>query len=149
MTGYSKVFLDTTPLIYFLDNDIHFGDKVRKIFEEILEKGQKMVSSSITCAEYLVYPYRTRNQEKIDVFFEFTGDNGIELIPVTVETAKRAAAIRAEYRDFKAMDSLQLAIAVETNCDLFLTNDKQLRQFRDLKCITVEEWNFSLVTSPI
>ena len=24
MTEYNKVFLDTTPLIYFLDNDVNF-----------------------------------------------------------------------------------------------------------------------------
>lgn len=33
MTGYNKVFLDTTPIIYFLDNDINFGDKTRNIRE--------------------------------------------------------------------------------------------------------------------
>ena len=104
--------------------------------------GKVIISSVITCEEYLVYPYRTNNQEKIEVFFEFTEDNEIELVPVSVKIAKRAAAIRAEYKDFKAMDSLQLAVALETNCDLFLTNDKQLRQFKDLRCITVDEWSF-------
>lgn len=37
------------------------------------------------------------------------------------------------------MDALQLAVACITGCDLFLTNDKQLKQFADIKCITVEE----------
>lgn len=26
-----------------------------------------------------------------------------------------------------------------SKCDLFLTNDKQLRQFKEVKCITVDE----------
>ncbi len=29
MTEYSKVFLDTTPLIYFLDADENFGERTR------------------------------------------------------------------------------------------------------------------------
>ena len=140
MTGYNKVFLDTTPLIYFLDNDSNFGMKTKAILEEILSNNKILITSVITCAEYLVYPYRTHNQEKIDVFFDFTSACGIELIPVSAETAKLAAKIRAEYKDFKGMDALQLAIAVQTGCDLFLTNDKQLRQFQDIRCITVEEW---------
>ena len=37
------------------------------------------------------------------------------------------------------MDALQLAVALYTKCDLFLTNDKQLRQFKDIRCITVDE----------
>ncbi len=40
------------------------------------------------------------------------------------------------------MDSLQLAVAVLHDCDLFLTNDKQLKQFKEMSCITVEEWDF-------
>lgn len=140
MTEYNKVFLDTTPLIYFLDNDVNFGNKAKSIFEEILLNGKSIISSVITCEEYLVYPYRTNNQEKIDVFYEFTSTCGIKLVPISTEIAETAALIRAKYKDFKAMDSLQLAVAIKSNCDLFLTNDKQLRQFKDIKCITVEEW---------
>ncbi len=38
------------------------------------------------------------------------------------------------------MDALQLAAAVTASCDVFLTNDKQLRQFDGVRCVTVEEW---------
>ena len=38
------------------------------------------------------------------------------------------------------MDALQLATAVQEDCDVFLTNDKQLCQFKEIKCITVEDW---------
>ena len=140
MTGYNKVFLDTTPLIYFLDSDIRYGEKTKVILEEILSTNKTIISSVVTCQEYLVYPYRTQNHEKINVFFEFTDACGIDLIPISVEIAKIAARIRAEYKDFKGMDSLQLAVAVHSGCDLFLTNDKQLRQFKELKCVTIEEW---------
>ncbi|RKI37103.1 PIN domain-containing protein, partial [bacterium D16-59] len=63
----------------------------------------------------------------------------IGIISIDKEIADKAARIRAEYKAFKAMDALQLAAACITGCDLFLTNDKQLRQFREIKCITVEE----------
>ena len=55
------------------------------------------------------------------------------------DIAKKAAKIRAEYKMFKSMDALQLAAATLTGCDLFLTNDKQLKQFADIRCITVDE----------
>ena len=44
-----------------------------------------------------------------------------------------------EYKLFKAMDALQLASASLSDCDLFLTNDRQLRRFKEVKCITVDE----------
>lgn len=72
-------------------------------------------------------------------FDKFINDMEIDLIPVDEFTAKKAAQIRAMFKDFKAMDALQLAAASLTGCDLFLTNDKQLRQFTEIKCLTVEE----------
>lgn len=36
MIEFNKVYLDTAPIIYFLDNDLNFGNKVLVIFEEIL-----------------------------------------------------------------------------------------------------------------
>lgn len=54
----------------------------------------------------------------------------MEIVEVNQEIAKKAAQIRAEYKGFKAMDAIQLAVACLTKCDLFLTNDKQLRQFK-------------------
>lgn len=138
---YNKVFLDTTPLIYFLDDDVHFGQTCKNIFEEILGNEKQLVTSVITVTEYLVYPYRTGNQEKILSMHEFMYNCGINAVPINFAVANEAARIRAEYPAFKAMDSLQLAAACYSDCDLFLTNDKQLKQFTGIKCITIEEWN--------
>ena len=138
MTEYNKVFLDTTPIIYFLDGDVNFGNKVESILSEILENEIEMLTSTITCMEYLTYPYKAGNTEKVDVFFDFIVDCNIPLYAVDEEVAKEAARSRAEYTAFKAMDALQLATACITECDLFLTNDKQLRQFGEIRCITVE-----------
>ena len=63
----------------------------------------------------------------------------MEIVEINREIAKKAAKIRAEYKGFKAMDALQLATACLTGCDLFLTNDKQLKQFKEIKCIMVDE----------
>ena len=140
MTGYSRVFLDTTPLIYFLDEDEHFGEKTYLILSELLARQAQLYTSAITCEEYLVYPYRTGNREKVNAFFELIDQCHVSILPIHTQIASIAARIRAGYQDFKAMDCLQLASAMYTNCDVFLTNDKQLRQFQEIKCVTVEEW---------
>ena len=99
-----------------------------------------MATSVITCTEYLTFPYRNNNREKVEAFFEFITDCDIPLYSVDIEIAKKASRIRAEYGNFKAMDALQLASACIKGCDLFLTNDKQLKQFEGIRCVTVEEW---------
>mgnify|MGYP003301959579 CR=1 FL=1 len=55
----------------------------------------------------ITYPYRTNNTEKIAAFFEFIEDCEIPVHPIDIETAKKAAEIRAEYKNFKTMDCLQ------------------------------------------
>lgn len=45
MTDCWKVFLDTAPLIYLLDNDANYIQKIRLIFTELLEAGIPIVSS--------------------------------------------------------------------------------------------------------
>ena len=140
MTEYKKVFLDTTPLIYFLDDDIHFGLKTRQIFEEILYNDRLLLTSVLTCMEYLVHPYRTNNQAKIKACADFLNDCHIPVLSINLEIATRAAQIRAAYKDFKSLDALQLASACVYGCDAFLTNDKQLRQFREIHCLTIDDW---------
>lgn len=140
MTEYKKVFLDTTPLIYFLDDDIHFGLKTRQIFEEILYNDRLLLTSVLTCMEYLVHPYRTNNQAKIKAYADFLNDCHIPVLSINLEIATRAAQIRAAYKDFKSLDALQLATACAYGCDAFLTNDKQLRQFREIHCLTIDDW---------
>ena len=76
--------------------------------------------------------------EKIAVFFDFLNYTGIPLIPIDATIAQKAAQIRAEYRGFKTMDALQLASACVYGCDVFLTNDKQLRQFAELNCVVLD-----------
>ena len=87
MTEYNKVFIDTTPLIYFLDNDPNFGNKAKQIFVEILSAGKQMITSTATCTEYLVYPFKTNNQDKIDVL-AIAGGSATDLPEMTPYLAK-------------------------------------------------------------
>lgn len=140
MKDFKKIFLDTSPIIYFLDEDKNFGEKSKQIINYFLKKDIKMVSSVVTCEEYLVMPYRKEKNDLIDLFWKFIIDAEIDLYPINQSDAIKAAKIRAEYKFFKPMDALQLAVATLHGCDLFLTNDKQLKQFQEISCVTVEEW---------
>lgn len=142
MTEYSKVFVDTAPFIYFIEKDSNnpqYYEKVKSFFSNGYNNDKKFVSSVITVEEYFVFPYRNNQYSYIDMFYRLVSTIDMELIEVDKKIAEKAAQIRADYKGLKAMDALQLAIACLSNCDLFLTNDKQLRQFKEVKCITVDE----------
>lgn len=142
MTDFKKVFIDTAPFIYFIesdDNNLQYHEKVKDFFRYGYDNDKEFVTSVITMEEYFVLPYRNREYSFIDMFNRLVVTTNMEIVEIDQEIAKKAAQIRAEHKGFKAMDALQLAVACLSKCDLFLTNDKQLRQFGEIKSITVEE----------
>ena len=141
MTDFRKLYLDTSPLIYFFNENSLWKETINKIFLSLSGQIEQVVLSTITCMEYLVLPYRMKDEKAIQSFWAFIQDAEVDVRPVDMKIALKAAEIRAEYK-FKAMDSLQLATACMSGCDLFLTNDKQLKQFKEISCVTVEEWRF-------
>lgn len=142
MIDFKKAFVDTAPFIYFIEKDINnpqYYEKVKTFFQYGYENDRKFVTSVVTMEEYFVYPYRNKEYSFIDMFYRLIETTDMEIAEINQEIAKKASQIRAEYSGFKAMDALQLAVACLLDCDLFLTNDKQLRQFSEIKCITVDE----------
>ena len=142
MTDYNKVFLDTAPFIYFIEKDSNnpqYFDNMKQFFEEGYRENKEFLTSVITMAEYFVFPYCNQKMSYIDNFHRLVDTLDMEIAEVDQEIAKKAAQIRAQYKSFKAMDALQLATACVTGCDLFLTNDKQLKQFAEIKCVTVDD----------
>ena len=138
------MFLDTAPLIYFLDKNSPLCPTTAKMFSQMVQNDYGLFTSSVTCMEYLVYPYKNKDDNAVNIFWDFLGDANIYICNINKEIAEKAARIRAEYQSFKAFDSLQLASACSMGCDLFLTNDKQLRQFEEIQCITVEDWPYGI-----
>ena len=142
MTDHKKVFVDTAPFIYFIEKDEdnpQYFDKVKDFFDKAYKNNINFVTSVITVEEYMVFPYRINSQTYIDMFERLINILGFKAIVIDEKTARKAARIRAGHKSFKTMDALQLAAASINDCDLFLTNDKQLRQFEEIKCITVDE----------
>lgn len=141
MIDFKRIFVDTAPFIYFIEKDSNnpqYHEKVKSIFKYGYNNDKKFVSSVITMEEYFVFPYRNKVYSFIDMFNRLVAITDMEIVEINQEIAKKAAQIRAEYKGFKAMDALQLAVACLSDCDLFLTNDKQLKQFKEIKCLTVE-----------
>ncbi len=140
MTG-SRIFIDTAPYIYQLEGapDDGLTKRMHAFFKREYNAGASFITSTITFEEYLVHPYKEKDDECISRFRKFIKDTLTKVFQIDEGIASRAAKIRAEYMTFKAMDSLQLAAAYESGCDVFLTNDKKLKQFTDLDVVLVEE----------
>lgn len=137
MTDCKRIFFDTTPLIYYLEkNDLYY----RQVGAFLAEHHDAdFCTSTISIMEFLVQPYKEQNDVIIGNFGLFLQRLDFKIEKISVSIAKKAASIRASYPTFKSMDALQLATACAQDCDFFLTNDKQLRQFSEIECLMVDD----------
>lgn len=139
MTDFNRVFIDTAPIIYFLENSSLYMESMERFFAKCVKEHKQIVISALTVEEYLVPPYSNGQMEYVDNFKRFIKYMDVEVVDIDATIAERGAKIRGQYKNFKAMDSLQIAAAVVGKCDVFFTNDKQLRQEKELPCITMED----------
>ena len=139
MTEFKCVFVDTAPIIYYLENSALYMDSVKKFFEKCVKENIQVVTSAVTIEEYLVFPYSSGMMEFADNFKRFIEYMNIMVVDIDSNIAEQGAKIRGKYKNFKAMDALQIATAIVSGCDMFFTNDKQLRQEKELPCMTMDD----------
>lgn len=68
MTEFKRVFVDTAPIIYFLENSALYLEATKQFFRKCLEENIQIVTSAITIEEYLVFPYSCNKMEFVDNF---------------------------------------------------------------------------------
>ncbi len=140
MTDIKRLFIDTAPFIYLIENNEMFGKKVEKIFNDCVQNNIEIVTSVITFSEFCVQPYRMNNRQIIQTFKNLISDLDISIYDVDLDIADLASKTRADYEFLKGMDSLQIAISLACDCDMFLTNDKKLKKINEIKGIVINDW---------
>lgn len=139
MTEFRSAFVDTSPFIYYIEKSELYFEKMKSWFSQCYELEKSLITSPITFEEYCIFHLRNQQFEYIHAFRSFIADMEIAVNFIDRDTAFLAAQLRAKYQGIKTMDALQLASAVQNKCDIFLTNDKQLRQVQEIKVLLVDE----------
>jgi predicted nucleic acid-binding protein len=132
-----KIFLDTAPLIYFMEEESSFISLLNDLFSP--SNNCRFITSVITLSEVLVIPLREGKIQLAEQYKEIlTMSENIYLLDINIDIAKEAAKIRADY-PIKTPDAMQLAAAKYGVVDYFLTNDLRLKSFRDLNIMTLAD----------
>jgi predicted nucleic acid-binding protein len=133
-----KVFLDTAPIIYYIENQHKYRSLLDNLFELNAQGKIAFISSSLTVMEVLVQPIRLQRLEIAKNYLKIlTSSNNFEILDLTISISKKAAELRAKY-NFKTPDAIQLATAIESRCDFFLTNDIRL-EIDEIKSIFISK----------
>jgi len=125
------VFLDTSVVIYDVEQPATWGPKAAARLMAVRVLGERLAVTDLVRMECLVGPIKAGDPALLADFAAFFSAPDVVVLPITLPIAERAARIRASYR-FGPMDCFHLAAAVDSGCNLFLTNDAQLRGFSDV-----------------
>jgi predicted nucleic acid-binding protein len=125
-----KVGLDSSILIYHLEDMEPYANLTENIFAMVAEGSLSAVLSTVSVTELLVQPFTASQQDRIAAFerFLFSLPN-TELKSPDYPIAKEAARLRSKYR-IRTPDALLIATSMNEKADAFITNDASLRALR-------------------
>jgi predicted nucleic acid-binding protein len=134
----SEIFLDTAPLIYFIEEHPKYSPVLDELFLSN-DHFFRFSTSVITLAEVLVLPLR---EGKIHLAQKYetilVNSDSVTLLEINAQIAKTTAQLRADY-NLRTPDAVQIASGIYSNADYFLTNDKKLKSIKEIKVITLDD----------
>ncbi|MEI6610018.1 MAG: PIN domain-containing protein [Deltaproteobacteria bacterium] len=135
------IFLDTAPVIYFIEAHHQFGPLVMQVIELMNENRIQAVTSVLTLSEVLPKPVETGNDELAEKFKTYlkNGPN-LTLLPITEIIGESAGVLRGKYPHLKTVDAVQIATALDAEADAFLTNDKKLSGIKEIKILVLKDY---------
>lgn len=135
------IFLDTAPVIYFIEAHHQFGPLVRQVIELMNENRIQAVTSVLNLSEVLPKPVETGNDELAEKFKTYlkNGPN-LTLLPITEIIGESGGVLRGKYPHLKTIDAVQIATALDAEADAFLTNDKRLSGIKEIKIIVLKDY---------
>jgi predicted nucleic acid-binding protein len=130
VNGTQKLLaLDAMAFIYYLDaSDETLHVRSRLTIEPILTGKTRGVTSIISLLETLSSPRYVHDTERVEhysLFFQTVPS--LQIVDVTWDIAQEAARLRRTCKSLRTPDALQLATALVSHADTFVTNDIRLK----------------------
>lgn len=141
LTQINTIFIDTAPIIYFIEAHPEFGPLAKEVVEAFQTGKVNAFSSVITLTEVLSKPVEIGDEKLAREFSDFLkhGKN-LKLIEISMHIAEIAGKLRGQYLGLKTVDAIQLAVAIDIGVDAFLTNDEKLKQIKEINVLFLKDY---------
>ena len=135
-----RVFIDTAPIIYFIEKHKRYIKIVRPVFTEIDSGKIEALTSTITLLEVLVHPFKTNNEKLAERYREILlNSENLTTFEILHEVSEISSKLRAEY-SIKTPDAIQIAVGILYGADKFLTNDPNLKKVIDIEVLVLDDF---------
>ena len=139
LQGVQKIYIDTALFIYFVENHPVYAQKTHDLFSLTQQLRIENNTSTLTITEVLVKPLQLGDLLVVNAYKTLLYEtNIVQVHMITSDIAESAADIRVRY-NIKTPDALHIATAINTQCDVFVTNDYQLTRIKELRVVVLDE----------
>ncbi|MBS0655895.1 MAG: type II toxin-antitoxin system VapC family toxin [Verrucomicrobia bacterium] len=126
------IYLDVNVFIYALEGYPKFEAFLTELFKRIDNGEIQAVTSELTLAESLVKPMMDGNSRLEKIYLEtIQSSQWLQAVPVSRDILISAARLRSNFTHLRLPDAIHLTTAKATQCQTFLTNDKQMKNASD------------------
>lgn len=110
LAGVQRLYVDTAPFIYYVEDHPHYGEIMEMVFETIATLNIQIVTSVIALTEILAKPLHAGDEAIVRSYMQlFKDTQSMVLAPVTREIAERAALWRLQ-ANLRTPDALILLL---------------------------------------
>jgi len=140
LSKYRKVALDVMCFVYFFEENPKYSQLCQKIFQ-LAQENKIKISTSILCyTEIQIGPKKSKNipleRKYRNIFNRFPN---LEVKFYDWQVAEITSNLRAKY-NIRLPDAINLASAILANTEVFITNDKNLCRFREIKTLLLSNF---------
>jgi predicted nucleic acid-binding protein len=134
--SWKNVFLDTNVFIYHFQGHEKFSHSTSRIFENIFSRKWRAHTGVISLLETLSLPAPKSLIEEL--YQNWLQIPRLKIHQIDLGTSVEAARLRREY-GLRTPDALQLATALLSDSQIFITNDRRLRSFPEIPVVRLDE----------
>jgi predicted nucleic acid-binding protein len=141
LSQINSIFIDTAPVIYYIEAHPQFGPLAKETVTAFQIGTLNAFSSVITLTEVLSKPIEHGDEKLARKFADFlTHGKNLDMIEISVSIAETAGKLRGRYPFLRTVDAIQVSAALDVGADAFLTNDKKLKQIKEIKVVVLADY---------
>ncbi len=138
--SYKKIGIDSMCFIYYLEGNKFYGELARQLFLQLQENKLAAATSVLTLAEILAF----KKLQEDRILYEDTKTKlhqapNLNIISVDETISEVAAILKYKY-SISLPDAIQIATAVVSGQEVFLTNDRRLKKIEEIKVIILDDF---------
>lgn len=130
----SRLFLDSAPILYFLESHPLHREALERLFGQIRERKLRAVTSTLTLNECLLgLPPRAAACVRL-----LREELNSLIVPIDRHIVSRAGQLRENY-GLTPSDAVQISTALDTGCRGLVTNDRSLQRVAAIPVILLDD----------